>query len=149
MAYSQLTTRTTSDANAAADINQLQANIEALKGGAGSAAPVTTLAEAGAVDVDGVTKKLLWKVITGTTPAATTMSVAHGLADKNKIVTLQIYIDAVDLYNSPALASFFRGQFDAAPYYYYFLEAVDDTNIRDIGTDAQGKFYSIGISYYE
>lgn len=44
MSYSQLPTRTTDDTNTAADINQLQLNIEALKGGSGSAAPATTLA---------------------------------------------------------------------------------------------------------
>lgn len=44
MSYVQLPTRTTSDANSAADINTLQANIEALKGGAGSAAPLSDIA---------------------------------------------------------------------------------------------------------
>ena len=43
MAYTQLTTRTTSDTASAADVNQLQTNIEALKGGAGAAAPTTTI----------------------------------------------------------------------------------------------------------
>jgi len=43
MAYSQIPTRTTADANSAADVNQLQDNIEAIKGGSGSAAPTDTL----------------------------------------------------------------------------------------------------------
>lgn len=43
MAYAQLPTRTTSDTNSAADINQLEANIEALKGGTASVAPTTTI----------------------------------------------------------------------------------------------------------
>ncbi len=44
MAYSQLPTRTTANINASVDVNTLQTNIEALKGGTGSAAPVTTIA---------------------------------------------------------------------------------------------------------
>jgi hypothetical protein len=44
MAYAQIPTRTSADANSAADVNQLEANIEAVKGGAGSAAPTTTIA---------------------------------------------------------------------------------------------------------
>jgi len=43
MAYTQLPDRTTNDANSAADVNQLQDNIEALKGGTGSVAPTTTI----------------------------------------------------------------------------------------------------------
>lgn len=43
MAYTQLPTRTTNDANSAADVNQLQDNIDALKGGTGSVAPTTTI----------------------------------------------------------------------------------------------------------
>jgi hypothetical protein len=45
MAYTQLPTRTSADANASADVNTLQGNIEALKGGAGATAPVNTLAD--------------------------------------------------------------------------------------------------------
>ena len=44
MAYSQLPTRTSADTNSAADVNTLQGNVEAIKGGAGSAAPTTTIA---------------------------------------------------------------------------------------------------------
>lgn len=43
MSYTQVATRTTDDANSHADINQLQLNIEALKGGLGTDAPVTTI----------------------------------------------------------------------------------------------------------
>ena len=43
MSYTQVQTRTTDDANSHADINQLQLNIEALKGGAGATSPVTTI----------------------------------------------------------------------------------------------------------
>lgn len=43
MAYSQLPTRTSEDANAASDVNLLQANIEALKGGDGADAPTTDI----------------------------------------------------------------------------------------------------------
>jgi microcystin-dependent protein len=43
MSYIQLPTRTSADPNSAADVNQLQANIEALKGGTGSTAPTTTV----------------------------------------------------------------------------------------------------------
>ena len=43
MSYTQVQTRTTDDANSHADINQLQLNIEALKGGVGATSPVTTI----------------------------------------------------------------------------------------------------------
>jgi hypothetical protein len=43
MAYSQLPTRSTGNTIPAADVNQLQLNIEALKGGAGAAAPTTDI----------------------------------------------------------------------------------------------------------
>jgi hypothetical protein len=41
--YSQLPNRTSADTNASADVNTLQDNIEALKGGTGSVAPTTTI----------------------------------------------------------------------------------------------------------
>lgn len=56
MAYSQLPTRTTSDANASSDVNQLQTNIEALKGGTGSAAPSVTLEDFKNAKPDFITK---------------------------------------------------------------------------------------------
>lgn len=43
MSYTQLPDRSTSDTNSAADVNQLQDNIEAIKGGTGSTAPTTTI----------------------------------------------------------------------------------------------------------
>jgi hypothetical protein len=43
MSYTQLPTRTSTDTNSAADVNQLQANIEALKGGTGATAPTTDI----------------------------------------------------------------------------------------------------------
>ena len=43
MAYSQLPNRTSTDTNASADVNTLQDNIEALKGGTGATAPTTTI----------------------------------------------------------------------------------------------------------
>jgi len=43
MSYVQVPTRTTIDANTAGDVNQLQDNIEALKGGSGATPPTTTL----------------------------------------------------------------------------------------------------------
>jgi hypothetical protein len=43
MSYTQLPTRTSSDTNASADVNTLQDNIEALKGGSGAVAPTTTI----------------------------------------------------------------------------------------------------------
>jgi hypothetical protein len=43
MAYVQIPNRSSTDPNASADINQLQDNIEALKGGAGGVAPTTTI----------------------------------------------------------------------------------------------------------
>lgn len=43
MSYVQLPDRTSSDANSAADVNLLQDNIEALKGGTGSVAPTTDI----------------------------------------------------------------------------------------------------------
>lgn len=43
MSYTQVATRTTDDANSHADINQLQLNIEALKGGLAASTPVTTI----------------------------------------------------------------------------------------------------------
>jgi hypothetical protein len=45
MAYSQLPTRTTADTNNSADINQLQLNLDAIKGGTGSTPPTTTIEE--------------------------------------------------------------------------------------------------------
>lgn len=45
MAYTEFGTKTTANANAAADVNALARNIEALKGGAASAQPVVTLAD--------------------------------------------------------------------------------------------------------
>jgi hypothetical protein len=43
MAYTQVPNRATGDTIPAADVNQLQDNIEALKGGAGATAPTTTI----------------------------------------------------------------------------------------------------------
>jgi len=43
MSYVQVPTRTTADANASADINQLQDNIEAVKGGTPATAPSTDI----------------------------------------------------------------------------------------------------------
>jgi len=43
MSYQQFADRTTTDQNSANDINQLKANIEAVKGGDGAAAPTTTI----------------------------------------------------------------------------------------------------------
>lgn len=45
MAYTEFGTKTTTDVNAAADVNALARNVEALKGGAASAQPVVTLAD--------------------------------------------------------------------------------------------------------
>nr|BDD44676.1 hypothetical protein 6 [Legionellales bacterium] len=43
MAYSQVTNRSTGEKIPAADVNQLQDNIEAIKGGDGATAPTDTL----------------------------------------------------------------------------------------------------------
>ncbi|NHZ84325.1 MAG: hypothetical protein GWP19_00400 [Planctomycetia bacterium] len=55
MAYTQLPNRSTTDTNSAADPNQLQDNIEALKGGSGATPPTTTIEDlvTNKIDIDG------------------------------------------------------------------------------------------------
>jgi len=55
MAYSQLPDRTSADTNAAIDVNTLQDNIEALKGGTGATAPTTTIENLSSDKADKVT----------------------------------------------------------------------------------------------
>lgn len=54
MAYSQLPERTSSDINSASDVNTLQDNIEALKGGVGATAPTTTIEDLSSDKADKV-----------------------------------------------------------------------------------------------
>jgi hypothetical protein len=82
MSYIQLPDRTTSDTNSAADVNQLQDNIEALKGGTGSTAPTTTIEDLStdkANDSEVVKKTLfdantILAATTDDTPAALTIA---------------------------------------------------------------------------
>ena len=146
MAYSQLPTRTTSDANAAADANTLQANIEALKGGTGSVAPTTNiealalLAGTLAGTVDGVAKQLKWKALAGTLDADDQTIAAHGISDISKILFTKVNVYNVGdslWYAFDDAAEIFNG-YDATN----IIINVPDTNFR-------GQSYKITIFYYE
>jgi hypothetical protein len=71
MSYIQLPTRTSADPNSATDVNQLQANIEALKGGTGSTAPTDTLENK--VSKSTFDANTILKADTDNTPAALTV----------------------------------------------------------------------------
>lgn len=153
MAYTDFGTKTTSDANANADVNALARNIEALKGGAASAAPTTNI-EALAlligmrVDVDGVSKTFKVKVITPATvgaPADTgtggSISIAHGVTASKVIFT-------IGNINVSSQRYFFTGDYTGA---YQYTTYIDGANVIISGINAEYNScqYSIAIFYYE
>ena len=86
-----LPTRTSADANSAADINSLQAQITSLTATVASATAAIygTLANYGQnVSVDGVSKTLYFKTITGTTDADTETAVLHGVTGSKIIYVI-------------------------------------------------------------
>jgi hypothetical protein len=64
MSYSQLPNRSSADVNASADVNTLQDNIEALKGGVGATAPTTTIEDLSTDKADKISSGVENNIVT-------------------------------------------------------------------------------------
>ena len=95
--------------------------------------------------VDGTKTKIYTKYLTGTLDADTATSVAHGIADYDKIlqVTAHCKESTVSAY---AVYDYLGGVSANGQYTLYF----DATNIQfiNVGSNSQGQVYRIKIEYY-